>query len=151
MYFILCMIIFVILLSTDQITKALAYKYFKDDKQYLNKHIVFTYLENKGGFSGFLANHPIILLFINIFAILLISIFLIPQYVYQSFNILSVFIIVFLAGACGNLCDRIFRGHVIDFIYFKYHKKNSKVFNLADFLIFGGMIGMIVGVIIYGI
>ena len=150
MYWIICVIVFVLLLICDQVTKAISYKCFKE-KVHLSKHIVFTYLENEGGFSGFLANHRIILMIFNIVAIALISIFLIPNYVIKSFTFFSVFISIFLSGACGNLTDRIMRGHVIDFVYFKFKKHSSKVFNLADVFIFGGMIGMIVGAIIYGI
>ena len=151
MYWLICVIIFILLYLLDQITKALAYKYFRDGKIKFSKHIVFTYLENKGGFSGFLSIHPIVLLIINIIAIVFFSIFLIPQYVVLRFNFFSVFVSLFLCGACGNLTDRIIRGHVIDFVYFQHKKNSSKVFNLADFYIFIGFIGMIVGAIYYGL
>jgi signal peptidase II len=41
-----------------------------------------------------------------------------------------------LAGAAGNLLDRIFRGYVIDFIHVRYWP----VFNVADICITAGVI-----------
>lgn len=37
-----------------------------------------------------------------------------------------------LAGALGNLIDRILRGRVIDFIHLHYYDWNYPIFNLAD-------------------
>lgn len=47
-----------------------------------------------------------------------------------------------ISGGIGNLIDRIFRLHVIDFIYFKCI--NFPVFNFAD-------ICVVIGVIVIGI
>ncbi len=43
-----------------------------------------------------------------------------------------------LGGAMGNLADRLVRGHVVDFIYFKFWP----VFNVADSCIFVGVVLM---------
>ena len=56
---------------------------------------------------------------------------------------------ILCAGAISNVSDRIIRGHVIDFIYFKIGKRNTYVFNFGDFYIFIGIILVIIGGIIY--
>ena len=45
-----------------------------------------------------------------------------------------------VAGAWGNLLDRLLRGHVIDFVAFKskWQRLSNITFNLADFFIFFG-------------
>jgi signal peptidase II len=40
-----------------------------------------------------------------------------------------------LAGAFGNILDRIFNGYVIDFIYFHYQDFYWPAFNFADIYI----------------
>jgi signal peptidase II len=45
-----------------------------------------------------------------------------------------------IGGAVGNLIDRLTRKYVVDFFYFK--PKKSPVFNLADFFVIIGTIGL---------
>jgi signal peptidase II len=40
-----------------------------------------------------------------------------------------------MAGAIGNLIDRVFLGHVIDFIHVHYGTYHWPVFNFADIVI----------------
>ena len=48
----------------------------------------------------------------------------------QSYRILRMLCVTYTAGALGNLIDRIFRGYVVDMIYFV--PINFPVFNVAD-------------------
>jgi signal peptidase II len=49
-----------------------------------------------------------------------------------------------LAGAAGNITDRINNGYVIDFIHFHYrYQYNFYVFNIADMLVFCGVCWLI--------
>jgi signal peptidase II len=43
-----------------------------------------------------------------------------------------------LAGAIGNLVDRLMHGYVIDFIHFYYENWHYPAFNIADMAIVGG-------------
>ena len=45
---------------------------------------------------------------------------------------ISVAFALIMGGAAGNLCDRVARGRVIDFIYVHYYSWSYPVFNLAD-------------------
>jgi len=56
---------------------------------------------------------------------------------------LSLSVSLVLGGAIGNLVDRLFYGHVIDFIELYYQRWSWPVFNIADSAITIGVIGLI--------
>jgi signal peptidase II len=88
------------------------------------------YHENTGAVWGIMSG-KVQFLSVFTFIILLFIIFLylkIPQgKKYNPMKLITVFII---AGAVGNLIDRIFLGYVVDFIYFELI--NFPLFNIAD-------------------
>lgn len=49
-----------------------------------------------------------------------------------------------IAGACGNLWDRLIHGHVFDFINVHFRSWDFPVFNLADMLITTGFVLLII-------
>ena len=59
----------------------------------------------------------------------------------KIFLILNIFLSILLAGAVGNLIDRVVRGYVVDFIYFK--PINFPVFNVADCYVTISCIGIV--------
>ncbi len=89
----------------------------------------FTLVYNTGIAFGLFKNQGIVFIIIPIIAILLIGFNI---YYYRNSKDVSRFDIVgfslILAGAIGNLIDRVCYGHVIDFIDFRVWP----VFNLAD-------------------
>ena len=50
-------------------------------------------------------------------------------------------------GGLGNLIDRAFRGHVIDFLHFYYENYSFYVFNFADTYITVGVVIYLIGII----
>ena len=52
-----------------------------------------------------------------------------------------------MAGAFGNLIDRVFRGYVVDFFYFKWI--DFPVFNVADIYVTLSAIALIIVVLFY--
>jgi signal peptidase II len=46
-------------------------------------------------------------------------------------------------GTVGNLCDRILRGHVVDFLDFHFGRYTYPTFNVADSAIFLGVFGYV--------
>ncbi|MGO9059107.1 MAG: signal peptidase II, partial [Candidatus Binataceae bacterium] len=48
------------------------------------------------------------------------------------FSLTSAALALILAGAIGNLIDRVWRGPVVDFILMHYYRHNYPVFNVAD-------------------
>jgi signal peptidase II len=51
----------------------------------------------------------------------------------------SIALAFILGGAAGNLLDRIWRGHVVDFLVFRFGRSTTAAYNLADLCILGGM------------
>ena len=52
---------------------------------------------------------------------------------------------IFFGGISGNAIDRIINGYVVDFIYFKFAKYYSPIFNIADIFQWIGLIILIYG------
>ena len=61
---------------------------------------------------------------------------------YESVSLLMIF-----CGGLGNLIDRAFRGHVIDFLHFYYENYSFYVFNFADTYITVGVVIYLIGII----
>lgn len=88
------------------------------------------YHENTGAVWGIMSG-KVQFLSIFTFIILIFIVFLyfkIPQD--KKYNPLKLITVFIVAGAVGNLIDRIFLGHVVDFLYFELI--NFPLFNIAD-------------------
>lgn len=92
-----------------------------------------TCLKNTGGIFGFLQNQNAFLLFMACILFLIFFYLLIKLPDKPKFVILHPVLSCMLAGALGNLTDRIRFGYVIDFIYFI--GINFPIFNGSDVLI----------------
>ena len=124
--------IFIIALSilfTDQFTKLLATQnLLLNQSAPLIKGIFhLTLIHNRGAAFGILKNQTPLFIFISIWAVILIYLALRnnKSRKYSFYNISLAFI---LAGASGNLIDRLRLGYVIDFFDFRIWP----VFNIAD-------------------
>jgi signal peptidase II len=122
------LVISAILVFIDQITK-----YLMTDKKLFEGFVSLSYATNKGAAFGMLQGWK--WLFIIVTIAVIIGIF----YYYKDFK-RKVGLVLLLAGAIGNLIDRVFLGYVRDFIAVRYFS----TFNLADAF---NVIG--VGLIIY--
>lgn len=142
-------IVFVLLIIADQLTKFFALNTLKDkpDIVIIKNVLCLHYLENSGAAFGIFKDQmwTFILITAVVFA-LLIFVFVIinvklRKYIqnnpktfkartYGSMIMLNYIIAVLGAGAIGNFIDRILYRHVIDFIYVSLI--NFPVFNFAD-------------------
>ena len=113
-----------ILVLLDQLTK----HFFTTPKDF--GFFAITPVTNTGTLWGLFANAN--LLFIILTIIVLISLYFISKKELTLQQELS----LVTAGALGNLLDRIFFGHVFDFLNFKFWP----VFNLADSYLVVGII-----------
>ncbi len=130
------------LVLIDQISKYLVIKNFSigeslnllpvlDVYLILNTGIAFSLFDDGGNFGRWLL----------VFLVSLVCIYLIYILATESLSKYeSVAMILILSGGLGNLIDRAFRGHVIDFINFYYDNYSFYVFNFADTFITIGVI-----------
>lgn len=134
-----CYLVFVagILLLTgiDQFTKQLAIRYLKNGEalELIPGVFELTYLENTGAAFGIFQDKQ--WLFIGgsvlIIAVILVAFIKFPK-TKQNLPFLITMTVV-LAGAVGNMIDRLAYGYVVDFFYFSLI--DFPVFNVADIYI----------------
>lgn len=134
MYLWMVFLLFII----DVFTKIIAEKKLKfHPKIICNGSIHLYYVRNFGIAFNKLSHKKWLILILN-FIILIYAITL-----YKDPYISKVGLTLVLAGGFGNTLNRLFRGYVIDFIYFNI--KGFPVFNLADFYILTGIIMILAG------
>lgn len=125
-------IIFLLLLLIDQLTKLWAVKILKPigSIPIIRSVLEIYYVENRGAAFGIMQNKQWFFLLITL-AVLVGLVWVsgrIPDE--KHFIPLKVCLYFVGAGAVGNMIDRIFRKYVVDFIYFSLI--NFPVFNVAD-------------------
>lgn len=134
------------LVAVDQITKVLIIK-----RIFLYQKIIIipgflnlTRIHNRGIIFGAFSNlqHPIGRLILTILSLLGLAVII---YLYAKTPIteklLKFSFSLILAGALGNLIDRLIRGYVIDFIDLHLGRYHWPFFNLADsFITIGGLL-----------
>ena len=127
-----CGILVILLVLLDQLTKYLAILYLKDraDRILLSGVLQLHYLENTGAaFSVLRGQTAVFYVLIPVLCVAILWVFFKLPFEKRFFpvHICCVFLI---AGAVGNLIDRVRFGAVTDFIYFSLI--NFPVFNVAD-------------------
>ncbi len=139
----------IILIAFDRFTKNLALTGLKDTAgiDLISGVLRLEYVENRGAAFGVMQGMQSILLIVTLF----ILIFVVYAYSripddkrYLILRILAVFII---AGAIGNMIDRMIYQFVVDFVYFQLI--NFPVFNVADIYISVSVIVLFVLVLFY--
>lgn len=130
--YVMAVILVIAAVLLDQYTKYLAVMHLKDGFPFVLIDDVFelTYLENRGAAFGLLQNRQIffVCVAVLIFAFILYCYVRIPKTGrYLPLRLCGIFIV---AGAAGNLIDRIHLGYVVDFFYFRLI--DFPVFNVAD-------------------
>ena len=125
-------VIVAVLLFLDQFTKYLAITHLKGQPPIvLIKDVLeLQYLENRGSAFSLLQGQKFVILFLGfvVLGILLYSLVRIPQD--KKFRILHILLSALIAGALGNIIDRVRFDYVVDFISFILI--HFPVFNVAD-------------------
>ena len=131
-YWIQAGIIILILTLLDQVSKHLVITYLKGnpDIRLIPGILQLRYVENRGmAFGLFEGKIPVFVILCLLFFCLFIYIYArIPRSRY--YLPLAVTSVIMVSGALGNFIDRVFRGYVVDFIYFSLI--DFPVFNMAD-------------------
>jgi signal peptidase II len=141
--FIVLFTLFFIIYS-DQYTKSIAQKYLSglSPVSFYSETVIFSYVENSGGFLGMVSKYPwyfqFFLLNICVPVILLYCLYyLLFKKNLPALPITTLSIIT--GGGISNLIDRIINnGAVIDFIQIRIGLFKTGIFNLADIYIIGG-------------
>ncbi|MCX5707282.1 MAG: signal peptidase II [Candidatus Omnitrophica bacterium] len=115
------------ILSLDQLTKFIISKSFKVGESFTVIERIFslTLVHNRGAAFGIFRNQIYFFILTSLVAIVLIYAGIKRNKQNKSYTFALSLI---LAGALGNLIDRVFFGYVIDFLDFRIWP----VFNLAD-------------------
>lgn len=140
-------IIFVIFIALDQITKQIAKSTLSNGPIELIKNVFsLSYVENRGAAFGIFTGESSWIAFTIITAIFFVAImYIYGKLPFKKENFFIRFIMVMaIAGAVGNMIDRIQNHYVVDFLYFSLI--NFPVFNLADCFI---CISLFIGFIYY--
>lgn len=118
-------IIVLTILSLDQLTKFLVTQNLSLNQSVPVIKGIFhlSLIHNRGAAFGVLRNQVPLFIFTSIFAVILIFLNLKNGKRFYKFSLSLI-----LAGALGNLIDRLFLGYVIDFLDFRIWP----VFNIAD-------------------
>lgn len=111
----------------------------------------FQYSENRGAVFGIGQNQGPWLRWVFIVVTILIMAFILYLLLtrrFQAYKLVAISGILIVAGGMGNLIDRIFRGYVVDFLYFKWIE--FPIFNIADcFVVVGAILLLIFFFFIY--
>jgi len=94
-----------------------------------------VYVRNDGAIFGFLSNSGKPWVFIVLTIASLIALMLVVYYFHivpAKDKLFKFALALILAGALGNLIDRILRGYVVDFLHFYAGRWQWPSFNLAD-------------------
>lgn len=130
----------VLLVALDQWTKYLAVLFLKDQDPFVIIDGVFElhYLENRGAAFGIMQGQQVFFLVIALVVLLAVVYLFCKMSKDAKFVPIRLIAIAVLAGAWGNMIDRVRLGYVVDFFYFKLI--NFPIFNVADIYVSVGMV-----------
>lgn len=138
-------LIIALLVVIDQTSKVIAYNTLAvngNASTIKNAVFSFYYVENTGiSFSMLNSKMTLIIIITTIILICLLYVLIkTPKTLY--YMPFSITLSVIVAGAIGNLYDRIFRGYVIDFIMLEFI--SFPVFNFADICVCVGLLVLVI-------
>lgn len=137
---ILWCIIIAALVILDQVTKILVAgnMVLYESIPVIPKLFSLTYIHNYGAAWGMFSEHRWVFLIITAIALIIMPIIL---YRYRKLHFLFGFSLsMILAGAIGNMIDRVFLGYVVDFIEVVFI--DFPIFNVADICVVVGAVLM---------
>ena len=138
-YYLLCLALVIF----DQLTKQIIVSLFTlGESIVINSFVSWTYIQNTGAAFSFLSGGggviKAFLLAVSLFVSAMLMVWIHKTPAIRRQRLFGQFIL--LSGALGNLLDRAQYGYVIDFIDVHYENYYWPVFNVADSLIFIGVI-----------
>ena len=133
------------LIVADQLSKWLAYKYLGLVSYDITSFLALTFAQNYGAAFSFLADsggwQRYFLSAVSAVASVLLIIWIFKTNPNRKLKLNA--LVLILAGAFGNMIDRMLNGFVVDFIDLHYGSFNFPIFNLADSFISIGVVLLI--------
>lgn len=135
LYYLFCLIGILFLVGLDQVTKQLAVQYLKNQEaiELIPGVFELTYLENTGAAFGIFRDKQWLFVGGSVIITAVILVFFIKLPKTKKYLPFFITMAVVLAGAIGNMIDRLAYGYVVDFFYFSLI--DFPVFNVADIYI----------------
>ena len=138
-YYLLCLALVIL----DQLTKQIVVSLFTlGESMVINSYLSWTYIQNSGAAFSILSDGGTIqrafLLAVSLFISAMLMVWIHKTPAVRRQRLFGQFIL--LSGALGNLLDRAQYGYVVDFIDVHYENYYWPVFNIADSLIFVGVV-----------
>jgi len=133
----------------DQISKFIVHNYMNlyDSIKIIPYLLDFTYIRNEGiAFGIYFEGGKIFFIILPIFITIYLFYLLKNEEFQDKQSQIALYLII--AGAIGNIIDRIFRGYVVDFIDFHINGLHWYVFNVADTSVTIGLIFLLYSSII---
>lgn len=126
-----------VLMGLDQLTKALIVRSItlQGSREVIPGFFNLTHVRNRGAIFGFFSHSDSRILYIFLTLVSVAALGLVIYYFFKtpvSERLMKISLSLILAGALGNLIDRLFRGHVIDFLDFYVKDWHWPSFNVAD-------------------
>ena len=117
--------------AMDQFTKYLAITYIKDNPITILEGVFqLRYLENHGAAFGMLQNQQWFFLIITVVTLGIVTFIYLRLPKEKHFIPLRICLVILVAGAIGNMIDRIRFQYVVDIFYFELI--DFPIFNVAD-------------------
>lgn len=139
----------VLIVILDQLSKFVVHTTMNlyDSFQVIPYLLNFTYIRNEGiAFGIYFEGAKTIFIILPILITVYLFYLLKNEEFQDKFSQLALYLII--AGAVGNIIDRVFRGYVVDFIDFHLNGMHWYVFNIADSSVTIGLIFLLYSSII---
>ena len=136
------------LIAVDLLTKLAASKLGSREVVLIPGVLSLSYIENRGAAFGIMQGRQWLLIVISAVMIAAAVVFYIRRIRDIQYRYLRVLIVFLVAGALGNMIDRIMLGYVRDFIYFKLI--DFPVFNVADIYVTVSAVLILIWIILHG-
>ena len=139
----------VLIVILDQLSKFVVHTTMNlyDSFQVIPYLLNFTYIRNEGiAFGIYFEGAKTIFIILPILFTVYLFYLLKNEEFQDKFSQLALYLII--AGAIGNIIDRVFRGYVVDFIDFHLNGMHWYVFNVADSSVTIGLIFLLYSSII---
>ncbi len=138
-----------LLIFFDQATKGLAVRFLKGQEPFVIWDGVFElrYLENRGAAFGMLQGHQAFFLLTGLLVFAAALYFFRHVSADRKFFPIRMIAVFILAGALGNMADRLRLSYVVDFFYFRLI--DFPIFNVADIYVSVGTAVLAVLILFY--